>query len=97
MFGSNVIPPKPPKSFLQLVWEALQDITLIVLIVAAIISLGLSFYRPAETKDDVAVGGKDAQLISVLPNTSVVLLLEKLWCNSVHKLTGMMMMMMMMI
>ena len=45
-FGSNVIPPKPPKSFLQLVWEALQDVTLIILIVAAIISLGLSFYRP---------------------------------------------------
>ncbi|BFZ08779.1 hypothetical protein BsWGS_11818 [Bradybaena similaris] len=46
VFGSNVIPPKPPKSFLQLVWEALQDVTLIILIVAAIISLGLSFYKP---------------------------------------------------
>lgn len=45
-FGSNVIPPKPPKSFLQLVWEALQDVTLIILIVAAIVSLGLSFYKP---------------------------------------------------
>lgn len=45
-FGSNVIPPKPPKTFLQLVWEALQDVTLIILIVAAVISLGLSFYRP---------------------------------------------------
>jgi len=63
VFGSNVIPPKPPKSFLQLVWEALQDITLIVLIIAAIISLGLSFYRPSEDKDDVTVGGKDAHLI----------------------------------
>jgi len=46
VFGSNVIPPKPPKSFLQLVWEALQDVTLIILICAAILSLGLSFYRP---------------------------------------------------
>jgi len=45
VFGSNVIPPKPPKSFLQLVWEALQDVTLIILIVAAVISLGLSFYH----------------------------------------------------
>lgn len=45
VFGSNVIPPKPPKTFLQLVWEALQDVTLIILIVAAIISLGLSFYQ----------------------------------------------------
>ncbi|CAH1783922.1 unnamed protein product [Owenia fusiformis] len=46
-FGSNVIPPKPPKTFLQLVWEALQDTTLIILIIAAIISLGLSFYKPS--------------------------------------------------
>jgi len=43
VFGSNVIPPKPPKSFLELVWEATQDVTLIILIVAAIISLSLSF------------------------------------------------------
>lgn len=45
-FGSNSIPPKPPKTFLQLVWEALQDITLIILEVAAIVSLLLSFYQP---------------------------------------------------
>ena len=41
-----MIPPKPPKSFLELVWEALQDVTLIILIIAAFISLGLSFYKP---------------------------------------------------
>uniref|UniRef100_A0A673ZX43 Calcium-transporting ATPase n=1 Tax=Salmo trutta TaxID=8032 RepID=A0A673ZX43_SALTR len=49
-FGQNVIPPKKPKTFLQLVWEALQDVTLIILEVAAIISLGLSFYRPPDKK-----------------------------------------------
>ncbi|EDW10903.2 plasma membrane calcium-transporting ATPase 2 isoform X6 [Drosophila mojavensis] len=47
-FGSNVIPPKPPKTFLTLVWEALQDVTLIILEVAALVSLGLSFYKPAD-------------------------------------------------
>jgi len=46
VFGSNVIPPKPPKTFLRLCWEAVQDTTLIILIVAAVISLGLSFYKP---------------------------------------------------
>ncbi|XP_063783716.1 plasma membrane calcium-transporting ATPase 1 isoform X5 [Pseudophryne corroboree] len=46
VFGKNIIPPKKPKTFLQLVWEALQDVTLIILEIAAIISLGLSFYRP---------------------------------------------------
>ncbi|KAM9753868.1 LOW QUALITY PROTEIN: plasma membrane calcium-transporting ATPase 1-like [Menidia menidia] len=49
-FGQNVIPPKKPKTFLQLVWEALQDVTLIILEVAAIISLGLSFYQPPDAE-----------------------------------------------
>ncbi|XP_044904950.1 plasma membrane calcium-transporting ATPase 4 isoform X6 [Felis catus] len=46
VFGQNFIPPKKPKTFLELVWEALQDVTLIILEIAAIISLVLSFYRP---------------------------------------------------
>uniref|UniRef100_A0A4W6FHM2 Calcium-transporting ATPase n=1 Tax=Lates calcarifer TaxID=8187 RepID=A0A4W6FHM2_LATCA len=49
-FGQNTIPPKKPKTFLQLVWEALQDVTLIILEVAAVISLGLSFYRPPDAE-----------------------------------------------
>ncbi|XP_035257987.1 plasma membrane calcium-transporting ATPase 1-like isoform X5 [Anguilla anguilla] len=49
-FGQNFIPPKKPKTFLQLVWEALQDVTLIILEVAAIVSLGLSFYRPPDAE-----------------------------------------------
>ncbi|XP_061491134.1 plasma membrane calcium-transporting ATPase 1-like [Rhineura floridana] len=46
IFGKNFIPPKKPLTFLELVWEALQDMTLCILEVAAIISLGLSFYSP---------------------------------------------------
>ena len=46
VFGSNIIPPRPPKTFLELVWEALQDVTLIILQLAAVISLLLSFYKP---------------------------------------------------
>ncbi|XP_011506294.1 PREDICTED: plasma membrane calcium-transporting ATPase 2 isoform X2 [Ceratosolen solmsi marchali] len=62
-FGSNMIPPKPPKTFLTLVWEALQDVTLIILEIAALVSLGLSFYHPADedsepgTEDDEAKYG----------------------------------------
>jgi len=52
VFGANVIPPRPPKSFLQLVWEALQDITLIILIVAAVISFALSLYRPSSDEEE---------------------------------------------
>lgn len=49
-FGSNTIPPKPPKTFLQLVWEALQDMTLIILEIAALVSLALSFYHPEQNQ-----------------------------------------------
>lgn len=33
---------------MQLVWEALQDVTLIILEIAALVSLGLSLYKPAD-------------------------------------------------
>ncbi|XP_016850766.1 plasma membrane calcium-transporting ATPase 1 [Anolis carolinensis] len=46
VFGINFIPPKKPLTFLQLVWEALQDTTLCILEIAAVVSLGLSFYNP---------------------------------------------------
>ncbi|KRY88150.1 Plasma membrane calcium-transporting ATPase 3 [Trichinella pseudospiralis] len=58
IFGANYIPPQKPKAFLQLVWEALQDITLIILVAAAIISLGLSFYSPPH---DSEFGGDDSE------------------------------------
>ncbi|XP_037353158.1 plasma membrane calcium-transporting ATPase 4 isoform X3 [Talpa occidentalis] len=52
IFGQNLIPPKKSKTFLELVWEALQDVTLIILEIAAIISLVLSFYRPAGEENE---------------------------------------------
>ncbi|XP_075052150.1 plasma membrane calcium-transporting ATPase 4 isoform X4 [Mixophyes fleayi] len=62
-FGKNFIPPKKSKTFLQLVWEALQDVTLIILEIAAIISLGLSFYHPPggnnEACGEVSAGVED--------------------------------------
>ncbi|XP_071987670.1 plasma membrane calcium-transporting ATPase 2 [Engystomops pustulosus] len=63
VFGKNFIPPKKPKTFLQLVWEALQDVTLIILEIAAIISLGLSFYQPPGGENEgcggAAAGAED--------------------------------------
>uniref|UniRef100_A0A669E218 Calcium-transporting ATPase n=1 Tax=Oreochromis niloticus TaxID=8128 RepID=A0A669E218_ORENI len=62
-FGQNFIPPKKAKTFLELVWEALQDVTLIILEAAAIISLGLSFYQPpgkeTESCGNVSAGAED--------------------------------------
>ncbi|KAH7564899.1 hypothetical protein JRO89_XS09G0061700 [Xanthoceras sorbifolium] len=40
-FGSNTYPLKKGRSFLRFLWEAWQDLTLIILIVAAIASLAL--------------------------------------------------------
>jgi len=57
-FGSNTIPPKPPKTFLALVWEALQDVTLIILQVAAAVSLALSFYKPPKSEEEVVDEGE---------------------------------------
>ncbi|XP_075434503.1 plasma membrane calcium-transporting ATPase 3 isoform X8 [Ascaphus truei] len=63
IYGLNFIPPKKPKTFLQLVWEALQDVTLIILEIAAIVSLGLSFYAPpgeqSENCGNESSGGSD--------------------------------------
>ncbi|KAM7538138.1 hypothetical protein Aperf_G00000064693 [Anoplocephala perfoliata] len=59
LFGSNVIPQKPPKSIFRLVWEALQDITLLVLIGAAIISLGLSLYMKFNSSPGYGESGEN--------------------------------------
>lgn len=68
-FGANVIPPKPPKTFFQLVWEALQDVTLIILEVAAIISLALAFYTPPESEeDDLDIGGTFTTMLNFNSN-----------------------------
>ncbi|KAG6725804.1 hypothetical protein I3843_02G038800 [Carya illinoinensis] len=40
-FGSNTYPRKKGRSFLRFLWEAWQDLTLIILIVAAVVSLAL--------------------------------------------------------
>ena len=55
-YGKNEIPAKPPKRFLVLMWEAVQDTTLVILIICAIISLVLSFVHlegPVETEEKI--------------------------------------------
>jgi Ca2+ transporting ATPase len=47
-FGKNEIPPKAAKTFIELVFNALKDPTLIILIICAFVSIGLSFYHPPE-------------------------------------------------
>jgi len=51
-YGRNEIKPKKPKSILQLCLEALKDPTLCMLMICAVISIGLSFYHPADELPD---------------------------------------------
>lgn len=39
VFGTNTYPEKPPKRFWVFVWEAMQDLTLVILAVCAVVSL----------------------------------------------------------
>jgi magnesium-transporting ATPase (P-type) len=43
-FGDNTYPKKQPKGFLTFVWEACHDTTLIILMVAAVVSLATSMW-----------------------------------------------------
>ncbi|CAK5042061.1 unnamed protein product [Meloidogyne enterolobii] len=69
VFGRNEIPPLPPKSFIRLAWEALQDVTLIILLIAAIISFCISFYTGNTSKNNLN-NIKTTTIIPDLNNTS---------------------------
>ncbi|KAF7730071.1 hypothetical protein EC973_003017 [Apophysomyces ossiformis] len=55
MFGDNTLPPAKSKNILQLMWMAMKDKTLILLTVAAIVSLAVGLY------EDLANPEYDAQ------------------------------------
>jgi Ca2+ transporting ATPase len=61
-YGRNFIEPPPPTSLLELMWEALQDPTLILLLVAAVVNLilGIGFHDPKNPEpgwlEGVAIG-----------------------------------------
>ncbi|KAI8057559.1 PMCA-type calcium-translocating P-type ATPase [Gilbertella persicaria] len=55
VFGANTLPPVKAKNIFQLMWMAFQDKTLILLSVAAVVSLAVGIY------EDIAVPEYDAQ------------------------------------
>ncbi|KAF9130356.1 hypothetical protein BGW39_003150 [Mortierella sp. 14UC] len=44
-FGRNVLPKRKPKTIFQLMWMALQEKILILLLIAAVVSIGLGIYE----------------------------------------------------
>ncbi|KAI8976450.1 PMCA-type calcium-translocating P-type ATPase [Pilobolus umbonatus] len=70
-FGKNVLPETKSKSFLQLLWAAYNDKTLIMLSIASLISLAIGIwedYSPRHPKDEPRVGWVEgtAILLAVL-------------------------------
>lgn len=63
-FGTNVIPATPPKSFLALCFDALQDKTLIILVIAAVISIILGV--TVEQRKEIAWIDGAAILVAVV-------------------------------
>uniref|UniRef100_A0A0N5A822 Calcium-transporting ATPase n=1 Tax=Syphacia muris TaxID=451379 RepID=A0A0N5A822_9BILA len=51
-FGTNRLPPPHSKSFIRLLFDACKDPTLIILVVAGFISLGLSFVEPGQSNSE---------------------------------------------
>mmetsp|Transcript_25715 Transcript_25715/g.72045 ORF Transcript_25715/g.72045 Transcript_25715/m.72045 type:complete len:982 (-) Transcript_25715:61-3006(-) len=50
-YGDNQYPEAPTKSWLELFWEACQDTTIIILCIAALVSLALGIFVPEEGAD----------------------------------------------
>eukprot|EP00126_Sphaerothecum_destruens_P002886 Sdes_comp16293_c0_seq1m5645 len=48
-YGNNLLPEPPIKSLLSLIWEGLQDNTLIMLIISAVISFILGIHEDPST------------------------------------------------
>ncbi|KAI9168440.1 plasma membrane calcium [Blastocladiella emersonii ATCC 22665] len=70
-YGTNFLPPSPPPSLLALMWEALEDLMLRILLVAAIVSIGIGMYMkysggdPYEWIEGVAILGTVAFVVMV--------------------------------
>jgi len=72
IFGENRIPKVAPKSFIRLVWEALLDSTLIILVSAALISLVLNYVKPLEDDQESSHGWIEG--VAILVSVVVVVL-----------------------
>ena len=68
VYGPNILPTRPSKTLLQLMWMALKDKVLILLCIAAVISLALGLFQDFGTKrepDDAPVDWVEGVAIMV--------------------------------
>ncbi|KAJ1947673.1 plasma membrane calcium [Kickxella alabastrina] len=62
-YGVNILPPTQARSFLGLVWDALHDKMLILLVVAAIVSLAIGIYQDVRVTGDKIEDSQDVHWV----------------------------------
>ncbi|KAJ2851411.1 plasma membrane calcium [Coemansia brasiliensis] len=62
-YGVNILPPAKSQSFLSLVWDALHDKMLILLTVAAIVSLAIGIYQDVRVTGDPVEDSQDVHWV----------------------------------
>lgn len=70
-YGDNTYPEAPTKSWFELWWEAAQDTTIIILCIAAVVSLVLGIAVPEEGEENTGWIEGAAILIAVMLVTCV--------------------------
>eukprot|EP00301_Raphidiophrys_heterophryoidea_P008111 c13054_g1_i2.p1 GENE.c13054_g1_i2~~c13054_g1_i2.p1 ORF type:complete len:1035 (-),score=195.20 c13054_g1_i2:224-3328(-) len=87
IFGTNTVREPPRKTYLNLLWEALKDTTLIILSVAAVVSLGLSFASSSKqaypcddfnphNKTEAVEGGSQAEFLESIAILAAVVIVS---------------------
>ncbi|GMM38578.1 calcium-transporting ATPase [Saccharomycopsis crataegensis] len=71
-FGKNVLPFTPPKPLYKLIYEAMQDKVLIVLSVAAIVSLALGLYETFGQDDEFDDEGKKKPKVEWVEGVAII-------------------------
>ncbi|KAJ2015079.1 plasma membrane calcium [Coemansia sp. S680] len=80
-YGINILPPADSRSFLGLVWDTLHDKMLILLIVAAIVSLGIGIYQDVRVTGDPIEDNQDVHWVegfAIIVAISVITLVSSI-------------------
>lgn len=73
IYGANVLPVRKTKNIFQLMWIALQDKILIILSIAAVVSLGLGLYETFDGEDTIdPLTGKAAPHLEWVEGVAII-------------------------
>lgn len=72
IYGANSLPQKPPKSFLRICWDQMHDQVLIILSVAAVVSLALGLYETFGQPPDYDAEGKPEPKVEWVEGVAII-------------------------